>query len=128
MEWIINFSIAFPTPFLIVVLALAALWWAAKKKKLQNGDEKVNKAVASFSGGAFLGTLLFSIVLTMQSQLVRPMTSQEKLPDVVESIEQEAGEPMTDRMLKPKKTDEQRDSEMKEELNFMEKSQEILKK
>lgn len=119
MDWITNFFIAFPTLMIFVLGAMGWLWYSGKKEK--------NAVQAKTGKIAFIVSLVLAIVFTLQSQMLRPMTKTEKLPEVVEVYEASApaGE---DRMLKPEKTSEERTQELKQEFNFLEKSQEILNK
>lgn len=119
MDWIINFLIAFPTPLIFVLGVFGWMWYKSNVEKSPT-TRKLSKI-------AFTSSLIIGIILTLQSQMLRPMTKQDKLPEVVYQTEGPAGEP-TDRMLKPEKTSEQRSKELKEEFNFLEKSQEIINK
>jgi len=97
MNFIINFILAFPAAGLILI-SIALIVYAISKSKVVRGHSLM------FA----LGSLLMSIVLTLNSPLVKPKTNVEpfKPSEVVthQLDEETASKPFTDRLSKPKES------------------------
>lgn len=116
MNYLINFLIALPD----VVIILAIVFFVGY---LITDNPPVKKTL--MSAGIF--SVIFAVLIALQSPTIKPRNTVDKLPNAVYNVEQPAGSAsqLENRLLQPEST-EVRTERLNKELTAVQESRKIL--